>query len=164
MSTDAQKAMLIAAAEISLASTELEAFKELMEDFRSRYGERSKLVHNIWGHSDDHPDKALWCRASDAGSMMAQLASMTAPGQIDAVDDLSIKCMAYSVKDLDDVAARLSEYVNRVLQFTGQLIENHPGLAAAAKASTSAPPIGEKPQLDLRQTDQTDPQSDQQDD
>jgi hypothetical protein len=102
-STDAQRAMLLAAAERSLGSTELDMFKELMEDFRPRYGERSKLVHNIWGHSNDHPDKAVWCKASDAAYLMAQAAAITNPQQIGALDDLSTKCMTYSVQDLMDV-------------------------------------------------------------
>ena len=63
------------------------------------------------GHSDQHPDKAIWCKASDAASLMAQAASITSPQQIDALDDLSLKCMTYSVQDLQDVAMRLDEYV-----------------------------------------------------
>ena len=94
MSTDAQRSMLLAAAEKSLGTTELDAFNELMDDFRPRYGERSKLVHNLWGHSNSHPEKALWCKAADAASIMAELASLTAPDQLTAVSDLSTRCMA----------------------------------------------------------------------
>ncbi len=148
--------MLLAAAERSLGSTELDMFKELMEDFRPRYGERSKLVHNIWGHSNDHPDKAVWCKASDAAYLMAQAAAITNPQQIGALDDL--------VQDLMDVAARLDEYKRRVGALLQQLVENHPALAVAANASTNAPPIGEESQLDLRPPGQTAPQENQPDD
>jgi hypothetical protein len=161
VSTDAQRSMLLAAAEKSLAGPELEAFKELMEDFRPRYGERSKLVHNLWGHSNDHPDKAMWCRSSDSGMAMAKIADMTDPSQMSSTlgdNDLSLKCMMYTVKDLEDVAIRLDEYLRRVNAFLYGLFQIHPALAAATTAATSAAPIGEEPQLDLHRPDQTDSQ------
>jgi len=76
-STDAQRSMLLAAAHHALSDLELSAFRELMEDFRPRYGERNRLVHNLWGHSDAHPDKALLWRASDLGLVQASLVTAT---------------------------------------------------------------------------------------
>jgi hypothetical protein len=162
VSTDAQRAMLLAAAEKSLGATELDAFKELMEDFRPRYGERSKLVHNIWAHSNDHPDKAIWVRSSDVAFSWAQIAASTNVLQIAEAEDLSLKCMAYTVQDLTDVAARLDEYLRRVNAFLYELMKIHPLIVAVTKAATSAPPTSAEPQLDLPQPDQTDPQLDRQ--
>lgn len=158
VSTDAQRAMLLAAAEKALAGAELEEFRELMGDFRSRYKERSKLVHNLWGHSNDHPDKALWISSSDAGSNMADLAASTDFQAWLNGADLSTKCLTYTVQDLTDVAVRLDEYLRRVLAFLNGLIQNHPALVAATISSTNTPPIGEESQLDLRQSGQTDHQ------
>jgi hypothetical protein len=160
VSTDAQKAMLLAAAEQALAKSELDAFKELLEDFRPRYGERSKLVHNLWGHSDDHPDKALWCRSSDAAFAVAKFAAandQVAFNNAVASDDLALQCMAYTVKDLENVAARLQEYTDRVTAFWFDLMNNHPALVAATTSATSAKPRTSEPQLDLHQRPQTDP-------
>lgn len=162
VSTDAQRAMLLAAAEQSLAGPELDAFKDLMDDFRPRYGERSKLVHNIWGHSNDHPDKALWCKTSDAASLIAKVAAASdheAVNRIVAAEQLCFKCMAYSVKDLEDVAGRLFGYAQRVDAFINELMQGHPALVAATTASTSAPPNTVEPQFDLPQPDQAAPQS-----
>jgi hypothetical protein len=162
VSTDAQKAMLLAAAEKALAGPELEAFKDLMDDFRPRYGERSKLVHNLWGHSNDHPDKALWCKTSDAASLIAKFAAASEPeslSRIAAAEQLCFKCMAYSVKDLEEVALRLNGYKRRVDEFINELMQGHPALVAATSASTDAPPNTAEPQLDLHQPDQTAHQS-----
>jgi hypothetical protein len=152
--------MLLAAANYALAGQERDAFNELMEDFRARYGERSKLVHNLWGHSNDHPDKALWWRSADFGSSVAKLAAVATVEdltQINAEEDMSLKAMLYSVKDLTDVAARLQEYTNRVQEFVLDLMNAHPVIAAAASAATNTPPIGDQPQLDLPPQPQTDP-------
>jgi hypothetical protein len=163
-STDAQRAMLLAAADQSLRGVECDAFHELMGDFRQRYGERSKLVHNLWGHSNDHPDKALWWQSADVGLTIAKIAaapSMATMTQIAQEEELSLQAMAYTVKDLQDVATRLAEYTDRVVAFTGELWNAHPAVVAAAIASTNAPPMGESPQLDLQQSPQTAPGSDQ---
>jgi hypothetical protein len=157
-STEAQRAMLTAAADTSLSGPELDAYKDLMEDFSPRYRERNKLIHNLWGHSDDHPEKALWCKASDAASVFVAIANN--PNLVPPTSELSLKCMAYTVQDINDVVVRLEGYRIRVMQFIIQLVENHPQLAAATTAATSAPPIGEEAQLGLQPPDQTDPQSD----
>lgn len=162
-STDAQKAMLLAAADQALSGPELESFKDLMDDFRPRYGERSKLVHNLWGHSNDHADKALWWRSSDIGSVIAQFSAaptVEAVAQMMASTDLSLRAMAYTVKDLEDVALRLGEYTVRVNTFILDLWNAHPNLAAATTAATAARPVGGQSQLDLPQSPQTDQRSD----
>lgn len=163
-STDAQRAMLMAAANHALQGQELAAFNDLMDDFRSRYGERSRLIHNIWGHSTDHPDKALWWRSADLGSSLARIAASAdynAMQQISFNEDLSLKAMTYTVQDLQDAASRLDDYRGRVTNFVMDIWNNHPALAAQAIASTSAPPAGAEPQLDLPQNPQTPPLSDQ---
>ncbi len=137
-STDAQRAMLEAAASKALSGAELAHFNMLMEDFRPRYRERSRVVHNLWGHSDDHPDKAIWCPADEAAAFMARVAGSTSASEVNAatISDLSIKCMTYSVKDLTDIADRLENYFRRVGSLLSDLMDNHPAIAAA----TSAPP------------------------
>jgi hypothetical protein len=138
-STDAQRAMLQAAAQGALSGSELNLFNDLMDDFRSRYGERSRLVHNLWGHSDDHPDKAIWCRAADAASMMADVAAAPRLDRLPVLGELSVKCMTYSVQDLIDVYQRLNDYTVRVGNFVVGLMLAHPALTEA----TNAPPNGE---------------------
>jgi len=146
VSTDAQRAMLDAAAAATLTAVELDEFNSLMTDFRSRYRERSRLVHNSWGESNDHPDKALWCRSSDLTLMMANI--LSAKDQADAVvrnqgAHIWAKCMAYTVKDLQDVNARLELYTNRVLSFTQALLIAHPVVGEEAKRALEKP---QKPQ------------------
>lgn len=139
-STDAQRAMLEAAAERVLKGAELIGFNELMEDFRPRYRERSRLVHNIWGHSDAHPDAAIWCQASDAAAFMAQAASAKAWEELPdfSLTSLSLKCCTYSVKDMADIAGRLEEYRARTNNFLSDLMRNHPALVALANAAQDA--------------------------
>lgn len=159
-STDAQRAMLLAAAQQALGPTEYQAFCDLMDDFRPRYSERSRLVHNLWGYSNDHPDKALWCRAADAASTIAKLsaaADQTQATQIANAEPLSLKCMLYSVQDLRDVAIRLDNYTMQVFAFISELMRAHPALAALTSASTDAPPMSAEPPLDLPPPPQTDP-------
>lgn len=156
VSTDAQRAMLLAAADQALTGPEKEAFHDLMEDFRPRYRERSLLVHNLWGHSNDHPDKALWWRASDLGSIMAQIATdPTRP-----TEDLSLKAMTYTLPELRGVLLRLDEYLTRVNALITDLWNSHPRIAAATSAATNATPMSTEPQLDLPPP-QTEPESDQ---
>jgi len=50
-STEAQRAMLRAAAEHRLVGGDRDIFDDLMLDFRPRYKERNRVVHNVWGHS-----------------------------------------------------------------------------------------------------------------
>lgn len=151
-STEAQRAMLLAAANKALAGAELEAFCDLMDDFRPRYGERSKLVHNLWGHSNDHPDKALWWKAADLGTFLAQVAAAKTKDEFDAVNaqsDISRKAMAYTVQDLENVAIRLDEYLRRLNVYISELWVAHRSEALETSTSSDAPPIGEQPQLKL---------------
>lgn len=164
VSTDAQHAMLLAVADQALAGAERDAFHDLMEDFRPRYRERNRVVHNIWGHSNDHPDKALWWRASDVSALIAKISAaptLAIANEIAVRENLALKAMTYTVKDLYDVAFRLNEYRGRVQDFVDELFRTHPTLALAATAATNAQPIGGSPQLDLQQP-QIDQKSDQQ--
>lgn len=142
-STDAQRAMLNAAAELILEGAELEEFRDLMQEFRTRYGERSRLVHNVWGWSPDLPDKALWCKAQDATKFSSRLASLTAEEELDLFfqDDtmeLWRMCSTYTVKEIGDVRDRLGAYTERVRLFVLQLQNQHPVIAARIAADQAA--------------------------
>jgi hypothetical protein len=160
-STEAQRAMLAAAAEHRLRGAERDAFDDLMEDFRPRYRERNRIIHNVWGHSDAHPDKALWWKSSDLSTSAAALAASATVEDVHKTeqDDLSLKAMAYTVKDLQDIAARLAEFTGRVQNFVYLLSMAHPAIAAVTNAATNAPPIGDQSQLELpdNPASQTDP-------
>lgn len=134
-STDAQRAMLVAAAEQMLAGAELEEFRDIMSEFRTRYGERSRLVHNLWGTSPDHPDKAIWCESKDATRFSMYLASARDTEELDLFvtgpdNQLWRKCSTYTAKDLEDVHERLQIYAERVRQFVLKLQAQHPVIAA----------------------------------
>jgi len=144
ISADAQRAMLQAAAEQSLSSVELEAFNVLMEDFRPRYGERNRLVHNLWGHSDAHPDKAIWCKSSDWAKHWAGINTAIHTQTAYTFGDISLKCVTYTVKDIDDVAKRLSSYFDRVGEFMRDLMESR-GPTPIASAAQGAAPDSELP-------------------
>lgn len=163
-STDAQRAMLNAAAELILSGAELEEFRDLMQEFRTRYGERSRLVHNVWGWSPDMPDKALWCKSQDATKFSSRLASLTAQEEFDLfVQDDTMElwrmCSTYTVKEIQDVRDRLGAYTERVRQFVLKLQNQHPVIAARIAAqeaehweeeaqeadAASAPPAIEPP-------------------
>jgi hypothetical protein len=136
-STDGQRAMLAAAAEEILKGSDLEEFRDIMDDFRTRYRERSRIVHNVWGSSGDHPTKAVWCAAKDATRLSTQLVGITDPEQftlfVSADGALWRKCSLYSVKDIDDVHDRLNAYTERVRQFVLKLQVDHPVLGAQAR-------------------------------
>lgn len=155
-STDAQKAMLEAAAEKVLKGSELGQFRALMEEFRPRYRERSKLVHNLWGHSKDHPDKAIWCPASEAAAFMGLVASAQTREELPFLGEsqLSLQCMTYTVKDLHDVGLRLETYTGQVNAFLGDLMNNHPVLAALANSAPTPSREGELP-LESQQSPQS---------
>jgi hypothetical protein len=135
-STDAQRAMLEAAAVKVLKGGELTEFSGLMEEFRPRYRERSRLIHNLWGHSNDYPDKAIWCPASEAASFMGSLAMARTLVELPELSGsaLSLQCMTYTVKDLEDVATRLDGYTTQVGAFVADLMDNHPVLAQFASS------------------------------
>ncbi|MBX3484804.1 hypothetical protein [Phenylobacterium sp.] len=157
-STDAQRAMLTAAAEQALAGAELLEFRDLMAEFRTRYGERSRLVHNVWGYSPQHPDKAIWCQSKDATSFSARfMAAAVGDDTLDLfVRDIPNpiwrSCSTYTVKDLTDVYERLDQYADRIRAFIVKLQLEHPvlgpRLAPADEASdgqASAPPLESPP-------------------
>jgi len=149
-STEAQRGMLRAAAEHRLVGAERDLFDELMEDFRPRYRERNNLVHNVWGHSNDHLDKALLWKSGDLSTSAAVLAASATVEDVQKSGiDLSIKAMGYTVQDLQQVAMRLEEFTQRVQRFIGDLAAIHPAIVAATNAATNAPPLGDQPQLEL---------------
>lgn len=148
-STEAQRAMLRAAAEHRLVGAERDIFDDLMRDFRPRYKERNRVVHDVWGHSDDHPDKALLWKSGDLSVSAAALASSVTIEEIRKSDDISLKALAYTVQDLKQIAVRLNEFTMRVQAFIWDLASTHPAIVAATTAATNAPPLGDQPQLEL---------------
>jgi hypothetical protein len=152
-STDAQRAMLIAAAEQILQGAELEEFRDLMNEFRIRYSERSRLVHNLWGTSPQHADKAVWCASKDVTRNSAMIAAVTAEEQLDVFlnnEDAAIwrRCSTYTVKEIEDVHERLVQYTERVRLFAIRLREQNPIVSArlAAAEQASAEQAIEPPQ------------------
>lgn len=142
-STDAQKAMLTAAAREELKGAELDEFNDIMEEFRTRYGERSRLVHNVWGTSPQHPDKAVWCPAKATTSTSAKLAGVQEDNELDLLlqgplGELWRSCSLYSLKDMQDVFWRLATYADRVREFTFRLQQQNPVIAARVAADIAA--------------------------
>ena len=116
-----------------------------MRDFRTRYSERSRLVHNVWGTSPDHPDKAIWCAAKDATSHSVKLASIKDDAELDMfLDQGNVEiwshCSTYTVKDRQDVYDRLVHYTEQVRSFTVELQLQNPVIAErfAAERSSAA--------------------------
>jgi hypothetical protein len=142
-STDAQRAMLNAAAEQQLAGAELDEFKDLLSDFRTRSGERNRLVHNIWGISPQHPGKAVWCPAKDYTKLPVTLAiTQTAdalPLFMEKYEGIWESCSVYTVKDLQDVYKRLTDFGEQVRSFMVKLLAEHPALAAIGQQPISSP-------------------------
>ncbi len=142
-STDAQRAMLTAAAEQRLMGAELEEFRDLMAEFRTRYGERSRLVHNVWGDSPAHPDKAIWCAAKDTTIYSANLAAVRDTQELDLLQvsptgELWRKCSTYTLRDLQDVFVRLQTYTFRVQAFVMKMHWEHPVIAATLAESQAS--------------------------
>lgn len=138
-STDAQRSMLMAAAGEVLRGAELDEFRDLMTDFRTRYGERSRLVHNVWGYSPQHLDKAIWCQSKDATGFTARLTSIADSEALDLfvqaeTNNLWRVCSTYTVKDLHDVCGRLDHYAERVRGFIMKLQLQHPVIGARLAA------------------------------
>lgn len=151
-STEAQRAMLNAAAEHQLTGASLDEFKDLMSDFRTRAGERNRLVHNIWGISPQHPGKAVWCPAKDYTKLPVTLAiSETAeafPLFIEKYEAIWESCSLYTVKDLQDVYLRLTGFGEQVRTYITKLLADHPGLTASIAAASepiSAPNKSSQP-------------------
>ena len=131
-STDAQRAMLTAAAEQMLQGAELDEFRDLISEFRTRYGERSRLVHNLWGVSPQHPNKAVWCPAKDATRISSKIAGMHDPEQLNIMfqtDESAALwrcCSLYTVDDINAVWRRLALYTDEVPNFILKLQAQHP--------------------------------------
>lgn len=157
-STDVQRDMLIAAAKHRLGGRLLDEFLALMDDWRPLCGEHHKLVHNVWGVSPQHPNKAVWCDATDVAGLHAVLgrildnfadigsltpeAALVARHTYETVSDLSTRCLAYSVKDLEDARDRLREYAKRVQRFSEGLIDELGVTRAASAVRSASPPSG----------------------
>lgn len=156
-STDAQRAMLTAAAEEILCGAELEEFRELMSEFKTRYSERSRLVHNVWGESAQLPNKAIWIAAKDATRLTAAMASTTDSDQLNLLmnhesGQIWKKCSTYTAKEMQDAHDRLSAYTDRVRLVVLKLHQDHPVLGAALRQAEQAsdpraisPPEGTPP-------------------
>jgi len=141
-STDAQRAMVKAAAEVALSGHELEALLELMDEYRNRARERNKIVHGIWATADEFPDALLLGRAADLAAMAKRITQLNGEWS-SATEDLTEviwrNCMVYEAKDFDDVISRLKGFDNQLANFWMSLI--------AGKATPSATPKPiEKPQ------------------
>jgi hypothetical protein len=119
-SSDAQRAMLRAAAESVLTGHELEQFGDLMDEFRTRYRERNKIVHGLWAASSSHPNALLLARASDFAGMwkrVAVLAATNAPPPDNILDGVWQNVMVYREKDFDDVVLRLTAFDAQIMNF-----------------------------------------------
>jgi hypothetical protein len=141
-STSAKRAMLTAAAKEKLRDADHDEFKALMSEFSTRYGERSHLVHSLWGTIDDHPDLAVLCPAPAVATYQAATMGSYEPDDglkmLTAVLSLPRQCRTYTVKDLQDVIDRLSEYIGRVGTFNMKLASRHPVLGMGARALAAA--------------------------
>ncbi len=126
-----------------------------MAEWKNRYGERNNVVHNIWGHSDDHPDLAIriaakdfaevWKATSAAGDVLALHKSM------DVVAELWRVCEAWRIEDLEDVEARLDSYEVRIAQlwqrlFTQQYEVMVPNMTGPAPLSDMPTPDSPTPE------------------
>lgn len=139
INTSTRKQMLLAAAKVSLSEKEFVALTEALKDFQPRYDERNSVVHNVWGHADDHPDKAIWCPANAARAFMTKVAIAGEKAALPALLDLSLQCFTYTVKDLEQVRNRLSAYAGQLGQYWMTLVRAHPAVAAASQ-SLEPPP------------------------
>lgn len=138
-STDAQRAMLVAAAEQIFAGAELDEFRDMMDEFRTRYRERSRLIHNVWGTSPQHTNKAIWCASKDATALTMKMAAAQDTDELDMFvqsSDSALwkKCSTYTVQEMEDVYNRLLAYTERVRLFVLKLQAQHPVIAARAAA------------------------------
>ncbi|WP_340647666.1 hypothetical protein [Phenylobacterium sp.] len=126
-SADAQRSMLQAAAQHALGPDDLERFTAIMDDWRGRYGERNKIVHNIWGHSDDHPKLAIRIAAEDFAEIWKTSAFLTNPEVAEraaiTLRDLWKSCEGWTVKDLEDVKTRLEGYETRISRLWADLYD-----------------------------------------
>lgn len=145
-SADAQRAMLVAAAEQTLSGNLLEEFRAIMLEVRTRYGERNRVVHNIWGTSAEHPGKAVWCHTQDTSGISRIAATMTHVSQIgDLIDEARNMwkySVLYTVKDLEDIYSRLYAYSETVKFFIFKLQRSHPVLGdlSIAPPDSQLPP------------------------
>jgi len=99
---------------------------------------------------NDHPDKALLWKSGDLSVSAAALAASATLEEFQkSGGDLSLKAMAFTVQDLQQIAARFEEFTQRVQRFVFDLASVHPAIVAATNAATNAPPLGDQSQLDL---------------
>jgi hypothetical protein len=119
-SSDAQRSMLRAAAECVLTGHELEQFGDLMDEFRTRYRERNKIVHGLWSTSTSHPNALLLGRAADFAGMWKKVAILAAavdPPPTNILDGVWQNVMIYKEKDFDDVISRLEAFDQQIMNF-----------------------------------------------
>lgn len=162
-SSDGQRAMLRAAAEQRLQGAELDEFTDLMAEFRTRYGERNRLVHNIWGRAPSHPEKAVWCHAKDYTRLPMQFAVMQSQDELpfahQQLAEMWKHCSLYTLQDLHDVFNRLNAFTNEVRRFIMKLLTQHPVLGAQPPSGEpDEAPQGGLLQDNPDQSDQNDPE------
>lgn len=126
-SADAQRSMLKAAATSVLKGQELETFNDLMDEFRTRYRERNKIVHGIWVVSNDYPDALLLAHSSDMAAMWKRLAiRAVAAIQPDdhLFDGLWQNLMIYKANDFTQIAQRLAAFDGQIMSFWTSILDH----------------------------------------
>jgi hypothetical protein len=142
ISVPTRKQMLLAAAKNSLSTAEYRKLEDVLKDFKPRYEERNDVVHNIWGHSDAHPDKAIWCPANAVRDFMVRVAIAGEKAALPEMLDISLQCLTYTVTDLEQIRGRLSAYAEKLGEYWMTLVRAHPAVAAASLPQESQPKNG----------------------
>jgi hypothetical protein len=114
--TAAQHNVLKAVADIALDDVGRAKFQALLIDYKGRAKERAKVIHAVWGVSDDYPDAlirmddaepvrqmAVWKEAFEKGRRLEK-------GEYSPVAG---KHMLYTERDFLDIEARIISLVER---------------------------------------------------
>jgi len=132
-----QEAVLTAAFGNFLPDSTQKMFESLMRDIKARARERNRIVHGIWGVSDDYPEALINCQLNDMATN-----SVTRYRIISHVSTLGLKpidfekhqqaefikaCRVYRANDFKDVFRRIANTTNDIIALLrvvlGDLVE-----------------------------------------
>jgi hypothetical protein len=146
-SASAQRAMLARAAERRLSPEDNARFKQLMDQLRAGYKERSGLVHGLWGTSDAYPEDAIWIPADAMADRHAGAMGSYEPAEGLAAIVRGMRyldeCRVYTVADLQQVADRVHACVKLAGAFSTELAARHPVLGMPPIPEPETPPQNE---------------------
>jgi hypothetical protein len=134
------------AAEARLPTSLQPELDTILQEMRNRGAERNRVVHALWGVSDDHPDALIRCPPESIVRDLAtsyQLYLVTGkkveePPQT-FIDELTV----YKANDFRDIVQRIDGFSRQIIDFSHRVGAAHVERHLLASALMRSPPADE---------------------